>query len=1061
MKKFYSLFLGIFLVLLCSSAYAQISVTATSGTTGPTTYTTLKAAFDAINAGTHKGSITINVTGNTTETAAAVLNAPTGTASYSAVNVTTSGTFTISSATNTPIIGLNGATNFTLNGNNTLTLSNTNAAGSVIGFATDASNNTIKNAILRGVTSSMTATAPFTPTLGIVSFGLGVTNGNDDNTIENCEIDGSGSAACAIFSKGSTASSTIENSDMIIKNNRIHDCRNATAPITIFLTDGNTAWTFEGNSLYNTAAYSTTAQIIVRAMLILPDWTSDFHIITGNFIGGNAPNAVGTMSLTSSDVVGFIGMDVETGGGNLINNNTIKGITLSYASNLGTFSNSGYFGFIGGFNGFSLVQNNTVSDISVTNSQGFISFSGFHMNARVTGTDTVKAQFSLLGNTVNNITGNSGNYPVGDVQIHGFRLETSSSGSLAAASVANPVFVVKQNVITNISAPFNGGFTFIRGIGTANTNGSGSVAQLFPRVIIDSNSISGFTTTSGNANFNSAGSYASGALTGIHFGGSANGSNATNVQFIRGNTISNFSATNADSATAVIGILATTGVHDVSRNKIFDLRNSAVAGSVTPRPGIVGINIRSAVGASTYANNMISLGNNVTGNEQIFGILNAFTATGPLNIYYNTVVISGAGAAGNTRNTAAFMRGTEVFGNTITTPVNLKDNILINTRTGGGSHYAIVNATGTSTGWTSDYNNLYTANAATLGLWGTTSTDFATWKTTSGQDANSKNVTVTFTNVATGDLHLSGASTTDVNLNGSPVTGITIDYDSETRSATTPKMGADEPVPCVAPVITTNPTTQSVCAGNSVTLTAAATGTSVGYQWRKNTVAITGATSSSYTILLATASDAGSYDVVVTNLCGTATSTAATLTVNPTTVITAAPVAQSVCIGSTATFTVTATGSGTLTYQWKKAGTNIAGATSATYSIVNAQAGDAGQYSVTVTSPNCGSVTTTPVQLTMVNCTAVPSLSADVTSAVMMPSIVRNQSQLRIVVKRSMKIDYVVTDATGTVVMRFSRQAVAGSNDVPLTLQNLAAGTYQVVATGTSGRLATIRFVKQ
>jgi hypothetical protein len=97
----------------------------------------------------------------------------------------------------------------------------------------------------------------------------------------------------------------------------------------------------------------------------------------------------------------------------------------------------------------------------------------------------------------------------------------------------------------------------------------------------------------------------------------------------------------------------------------------------------------------------------------------------------------------------------------------------------------------------------------------------------------------------------------------------------------------------------------------------------------------------------------------------------------------------------------------------------------------------------------------------MTNCTAVPALSADVTSAVLMPSIVRNQSQLRIVVKRSMRIDYVVSDATGNVVLRFSRQAVAGANDVPLSLSKLAAGTYQVVANSNSGRLATIRFVKQ
>ena len=56
-------------------SFAQVSVTATAGTTGPTAYTTLKGAFDAVNAGTHQGVITIAITGNTTETATAALNA--------------------------------------------------------------------------------------------------------------------------------------------------------------------------------------------------------------------------------------------------------------------------------------------------------------------------------------------------------------------------------------------------------------------------------------------------------------------------------------------------------------------------------------------------------------------------------------------------------------------------------------------------------------------------------------------------------------------------------------------------------------------------------------------------------------------------------------------------------------------------------------------------------------------------------------------------------------------------------------------------------------------------
>src|SRR6185295_14814233 len=57
------------------AALAQVSVTATAGTLGPTAYTTVGAAFTAINAGTHQGAITVSITANTTEgTPPATLN---------------------------------------------------------------------------------------------------------------------------------------------------------------------------------------------------------------------------------------------------------------------------------------------------------------------------------------------------------------------------------------------------------------------------------------------------------------------------------------------------------------------------------------------------------------------------------------------------------------------------------------------------------------------------------------------------------------------------------------------------------------------------------------------------------------------------------------------------------------------------------------------------------------------------------------------------------------------------------------------------------------------------
>src|ERR1017187_77807 len=81
------------------------------------------------------------------------------------------------------------------------------------------------------------------------------------------------------------------------------------------------------------------------------------------------------------------------------------------------------------------------------------------------------------------------------------------------------------------------------------------------------------------------------------------------------------------------------------------------------------------------------------------------------------------------------------------------------------------------------------------------------------------------------------------------------------------------------PQITQQPANASVTAGQSASFSVTATGSSPTYQWRKDGVAISGATAATYTISSTSTSDAGSYTCVVTNSSGSATSTAATLTV--------------------------------------------------------------------------------------------------------------------------------------------------------------------------------------
>jgi hypothetical protein len=169
------------------------------------------------------------------------------------------------------------------------------------------------------------------------------------------------------------------------------------------------------------------------------------------------------------------------------------------------------------------------------------------------------------------------------------------------------------------------------------------------------------------------------------------------------------------------------------------------------------------------------------------------------------------------------------------------------------------------------------------------------------------------------------------------------------------------------PEIITGPASQIVCAGQSVTFTVnAGVTTGVTYQWRKGGVNIGGATASSYTIAATVAADAGNYDVVVSGTCTPAvTSAVATLTVNALPVITGQPVAsQAICEGSSATFTVTATGTA-LTYQWKKNGVDIGGATAASYSIPATVTADAGTYTVVVSGTCTPGVTSTASVLTI------------------------------------------------------------------------------------------------
>ncbi len=182
----------------------------------------------------------------------------------------------------------------------------------------------------------------------------------------------------------------------------------------------------------------------------------------------------------------------------------------------------------------------------------------------------------------------------------------------------------------------------------------------------------------------------------------------------------------------------------------------------------------------------------------------------------------------------------------------------------------------------------------------------------------------------------------------------------------------------VAPAITTQPSSRTACTGTSTTFTVSASGTpTLAYQWRKNGVVIAGATASMFTIGSVTTGDAGTYDVVVTNSCGFATSNGATLTVQSGPAITSSPTSRTTCLGASTTFLVSATGTAPLSYQWRRNGSSIAGATGASYTIATVTLADAGNYDCVVTN-GCGSSTSSVAILTVATpptITSQPSLT--------------------------------------------------------------------------------------
>jgi len=229
-----------------------------------------------------------------------------------------------------------------------------------------------------------------------------------------------------------------------------------------------------------------------------------------------------------------------------------------------------------------------------------------------------------------------------------------------------------------------------------------------------------------------------------------------------------------------------------------------------------------------------------------------------------------------------------------------------------------------------------------------------------------------FVNVALADLHLVPAASQAIDhAVAVPPGDADDDIDGESRFVTARDMGADEEGNGNAtPTITSQPANMTVTVPATATFSVTASGTApLSYQWQKNGAPIAGATSASYTTPATTTADSGSsYRVVASNAVSNVTSSTATLTVNAGAVapsITTQPANITVTTPATATFSVTASGTAPLSYQWQKNGATIAGATSASYTTPATTTADSGSSYRVVVSNTVSSVTSSAATLTV------------------------------------------------------------------------------------------------
>jgi subtilisin-like proprotein convertase family protein len=802
-----SVFLAVIgLSLLASVSFAQVTVTNSNLANGP--YTTLKGAFDALNAHTQSGSPLVTIFASTAEgLLTATLTQPSA-SSGGSLTIKPSGAIIVTGPTapGQPLIDLSGAHNVRIDGlstpGNSLTISNTTVATtagtSTIRFINDATNNTVTNCTILGSSTSSIGTAA-----GTILFSTGLLTGNDDNMVSNCNIGPAiGPAGPRPPSKaimGSGTSAAIENDRASITGNNIFDFFIPTTRLSgISILTGNDGWIISNNRFYQTTPRAFTVAVGSYAAITLNNSTGSFTV-SGNIIGFGTNTGTGTTTITglSNEFRGIDALRVSTTVATKIQYNTISGIRQTTTRNdidfpafIGIGMGTINFGDHAG--GLIHATGNTIGSLDGT-LDGFLpstivvdSASTKPKTATVRGFSNFTDQDTTISNNI-----------IGAVTIQG---TGTTAGTVGFYGIfVNPNFNTNATISNNvIGGTLPGG-----AIVDTHTGNYAMVGILCQRA--HAKPISGNMVSHIISHANGPGT----TLAGITHGGSAGASTLSE------NTIHSLSNPSGAAGNTIVGMsLSFTGSGNlVARNFVHSLSMTSATGA------LVGISANSPAGntKTAYVNNMVRLGIDAGGKPVSHGLTvlglreRDSDPTQPTNarntFYFNSVYLGGEGSGG--ANSYAFI-SERVF-----TPGSaLRNNIFWNERshTGPGKNYAI--AIARTGGLTSNFNDLRANSALVVGgytgLVINPPQDLRTlplWRMVTGQDMNSIDLDPLFQfpddPAATVDLHVE--PDTPVQAMAMPST-IANDFDNDPRPAPPLRadIGADE-VTCTTTTTFSNP----------------------------------------------------------------------------------------------------------------------------------------------------------------------------------------------------------------------------------------------------------------